>query len=202
MVLQFLFISCTTFTIYFELKIIFRYAIAPEDGKRFEQLAAKLYPDEYNDCPAFLRHKMTLISPEILNEHGIPFDTVRIHNIACHQLDKHNLFICIYLLQITQYPGEFIINFPYGYHCGFNHGYNIAEAINFATSRWVKYGMEATECKCKDFSIKFEMDSFVRRFCPEQYDGYLGRKNNYSHNKKPLVEVSPLIQPYFICNKR
>ena len=42
--------------------------------------------------------------------------------------------------QIVHYPGEFMITFPYGYHAGFNNGYNCAESTNFATKRWIEYG--------------------------------------------------------------
>lgn len=47
--------------------------------------------------------------------------------------------------QITQEAGEFMITFPYGYHAGFNHGFNCAESTNFATLRWIDYGKVATQ---------------------------------------------------------
>ncbi|RMC19442.1 hypothetical protein DUI87_04053 [Hirundo rustica rustica] len=62
---------------------------------------------------------MTLISPSILKKYGIPFD------------------------KVTQEAGEFMITFPYGYHAGFNHGFNCAESTNFATIRWIDYGKAA-----------------------------------------------------------
>ena len=43
-------------------------------------------------------------------------------------------------MQITQEAGEFMITFPYGYHSGYNHGFNCAESTNFATPRWIEYG--------------------------------------------------------------
>lgn len=49
--------------------------------------------------------------------------------------------------QITQEAGEFMITFPYGYHAGFNHGFNCAESTNFATLRWIDYGKVATQVK-------------------------------------------------------
>lgn len=47
------------------------------------------------------------------------------------------------LVQVTQEAGEFMITFPYGYHAGFNHGFNCAESTNFATRRWIEYGKQA-----------------------------------------------------------
>lgn len=42
-----------------------------------------------------------------------------------------------------------MITFPYGYHAGFNHGFNCAESTNFATRRWVEYGKRASQCYCR-----------------------------------------------------
>jgi len=52
------------------------YAIAPKNGARFERVAAGLFPEHYNSCKAFLRHKTSLISPSILRANSIPYQTV------------------------------------------------------------------------------------------------------------------------------
>ena len=78
------------------------YAIPPKFGRRFERLAASMltilstkwslyvnilvwiliragfFPTCARECPAFLRHKMSLISPMCLKKHSIPFDKVRV----------------------------------------------------------------------------------------------------------------------------
>ena len=97
------------------------YVIPPEHGKRLERLAEGFFPSVARECSAFLRHKMTVISPNVLSKYSIPFH------------------------KVTQMAGEFIITFPYGYHAGYNHGYNCAESTNFAMPRWIDFGKKATQ---------------------------------------------------------
>ncbi|XP_031141838.1 lysine-specific demethylase 4C isoform X10 [Sander lucioperca] len=130
------------------------YAIPPEHGKRLERLATGFFPNSFKGCEAFLRHKMTLISPSILKKYGIPFD------------------------KITQEAGEFMITFPYGYHAGFNHGFNCAESTNFATLRWIDYGKVATQCTCSKDMVKISMEPFVKRFQPDRYTNWMVGKDS------------------------
>ncbi|KAI7808005.1 putative lysine-specific demethylase 4A-like [Triplophysa rosa] len=143
------------------------YAVPPEHGKRLERLAKGFFPGSAQSCEAFLRHKMTLISPSILRKYGIPFD------------------------KVSQEAGQFIVTFPYGYHAGFNHGFNCAESTNFATQRWIDYGKQATLCSCRKDMVKISMDLFVHKFQPERYKLWKAGKDNapIDHTKPTPVEA-------------
>lgn len=149
------------------------YAIPPEHGKRLERLAQGFFPSSSQGCDAFLRHKMTLISPSVLKKYGIPFD------------------------KITQEAGEFMITFPYGYHAGFNHGFNCAESTNFATVRWIDYGKVAKLCTCRKDMVKISMDIFVRKFQPDRYQLWKQGKDLYTiDHTKPTPESTPEVKAW------
>eukprot|EP00002_Diphylleia_rotans_P031472 TRINITY_DN6536_c1_g1_i2.p1 TRINITY_DN6536_c1_g1~~TRINITY_DN6536_c1_g1_i2.p1 ORF type:complete len:495 (-),score=104.48 TRINITY_DN6536_c1_g1_i2:227-1711(-) len=114
----------------------FWYSISPDDGPDFEQLAKSEFPELAQACKAFLRHKTVVLSPQHLKSRGIPYCT------------------------LVQGPGEFVITMPYAYHSGFNFGFNIAEAVNFMTKRWVPFGRKAALCTCHDFTVRIDMNLY------------------------------------------
>uniref|UniRef100_A0A8C4EW17 [histone H3]-trimethyl-L-lysine(9) demethylase n=1 Tax=Dicentrarchus labrax TaxID=13489 RepID=A0A8C4EW17_DICLA len=146
------------------------YCVPPEHGKRLERLAKGFFPGSSQNCEAFLRHKMTLISPSILKKYGIPFD------------------------KITQEAGEFMVTFPYAYHAGFNHGFNCAESTNFATERWIEYGKRAVLCSCRKDMVKISMDVFVKKFQPDRYELWLaGRDVAPIDHSRPTPEAKEFL---------
>jgi len=56
-----------------------------------------------------------------------------------------------------------VITFPFGYHSGYNLGYNCAESVNFATTSWLKFGRDAKKCECVDDSVFVDIDEIERK---------------------------------------
>jgi jumonji domain-containing protein 2 len=121
------------------------YSVPPTGRKRLENLAQSYFMEEYRGCHEFLRHKTKLFSPTRLKENNIQFQTV------------------------LQFPGEFVVTFPGAYHSGFNHGFNIAEAINFATERWFPIGKSSNPCKCRSSSVFVNVDELECVFLRLKY---------------------------------
>ncbi|KAE8222532.1 hypothetical protein CF319_g4286 [Tilletia indica] len=111
------------------------YAIPQKDRKRFETAMEASYPSDARRCKQFLRHKAYLVNPSRLAS--------------------------IKPLKMVQHAGEIVLTFPFGYHSGFNLGFNCAESTNFALDDWVDIGMEAKVCECADREQQVAID--VRR---------------------------------------
>ena len=110
-----------------------------------------MWPSDAKNCDQFLRHKTYLISPQLLQSQ---------FNIRVNRLVHHE--------------GEFVITFPYGYHSGYNLGYNCAESVNFATESWLDYGKVARKCNCEADSVWVDVREIERKLrgepTPEYYE--------------------------------
>ncbi|KAH2503326.1 hypothetical protein KXW70_000942 [Aspergillus fumigatus] len=129
------------------------YSISQEDAPLFEQVMKSIWPSDAKSCDQFLRHKTYLVSPSILkSQYGITVN------------------------KLVHYEGEFVITYPYGYHSGFNLGYNCAESVNFATEKWLDYGRVAKKCNCEADSVWIDVDEIERKLrgeaTPEYYDDF------------------------------
>ena len=127
------------------------YSISQADARRFERAMRSVWPSDSKSCDQFLRHKTYLISPQILKTQ---------FNIEVNRLVHHE--------------GEFVITFPYGYHSGYNLGYNCAESVNFATESWLDYGKVARKCNCEADSVWVDVWDIERKLrgepTPELYE--------------------------------
>ncbi|ORZ14224.1 JmjC domain, hydroxylase-domain-containing protein [Absidia repens] len=112
------------------------YAIPGSYNKRFESVMQTTFFQQSKACPEFLRHKTQIASPSFLANNGIP-----VHRCVQHE-------------------GEFMITFPFGYHSGYNLGFNCAESVNFALSSWLDIGRQAKPCKCITDSVTIDMAIF------------------------------------------
>lgn len=95
------------------------YGIPGPKSEQFERVMKNNVPALFEDEPDLLLKLVTMISPMVLKANRVPV--------------YHTL----------QSPGEFIITFPQAYHAGFSHGFNVAEAVNFATFDWFPLGRDA-----------------------------------------------------------
>jgi hypothetical protein len=125
------------------------YSISQGDARRFEAAMKSIWPTDAKACDQFLRHKTFLISPSYLLHH---------FNIKVNKIVHH--------------PGEFVITFPYGYHSGYNLGYNCAEAVNFALDSWLEYGRVAKKCDCSQAqdSVWIDVREIERKLRGEETD--------------------------------
>ncbi|KAI3624368.1 hypothetical protein CBS14141_002796 [Malassezia furfur] len=115
------------------------YAIRQADRQRFESVMASAFPADSRKCPHFMRHKSFLASPTFLASQGIR------------------------PLRLVQHAHEFVLTYPYGYHAGFNLGFNCAESVNFALPSWIDIGRKADYCKCPlaQESVHFDLAAFL-----------------------------------------
>ena len=110
----------------------FWYSIPQNQHHILEKEANKLFGDQFAKCSEYLRHKTTVINPYILKQ---KYPELKISKM------EHR-------------AGEFILVFGGAYHCGFNFGFNLAEAVNYATLGWLKQLIGCKSCKCANDSVK------------------------------------------------
>ena len=102
------------------------YSIPAKYSARFEEVMRRRLPHLFAAQPDLLHSLVTILSPAVLKEEGIP------------------------VYRAEQHPRSYIITFPHAYHAGFNTGFNCAEAVNFAPVDWLPFGAVATEQYVRD----------------------------------------------------
>jgi len=161
------------------------YSVPPESGYKLEQVVQKLFPDVTRNCFNLLRHKNIMVSPKILLANNVPVNKV-VHE-----------------------QGTFLIFFPHAYYSGFDHGFNMAEGVNFALPRWVEYGKRFRDCLCgnKRMTVKLEMDKYVEKFQPDKFSCWQDSEDFALHPEDPVfvkrywVDLKTRLRLGFISNK-
>ncbi|CAD7700740.1 unnamed protein product [Ostreobium quekettii] len=72
--------------------------------------------------------------------------------------------------KIIQKPGQLVVSFPRAYHSGFSHGWNCAEAVNFALMDWLPIGHKAVTSYrngCSGRSPNFSHDQLLWDLCQD-----------------------------------
>jgi histone demethylase JARID1 len=94
------------------------YGVPGADADKFEEAIKSEAPELFEQQPALLYQLVTMMNPGRLQELGVKV-------VGCDQR-----------------PNEFVITWPKAYHCGFNHGINFNEAVNFALPDWLSQGKD------------------------------------------------------------
>lgn len=110
------------------------YGVSGDDAAKFEDACARLAPELFRGHPGLLHQIVTMVPPVALMEAGIR------------------------VVRAVQSAGEFIVTFPAAYHAGFNTGFNVAEAVNFAIPSWLPWARRAEE----HYTVTHRMPVFSR----------------------------------------
>lgn len=94
------------------------YGVPGGDAEKFEEAIKSEAPELFEQQPALLYQLVTMMNPGRLQDLGVKV-------VSCNQR-----------------PNEFVITWPKAYHCGFNHGINFNEAVNFALPDWLPQGKD------------------------------------------------------------
>uniref|UniRef100_A0A383V7Y9 JmjC domain-containing protein n=1 Tax=Tetradesmus obliquus TaxID=3088 RepID=A0A383V7Y9_TETOB len=111
-----------------------------------------------------LLHKLiTMLSPSQLVARGVP--------------------VC----RAVQTPGSFIVTFPDAYHAGFNSGFNVAEAVNFAAPDWLPFGSSSVvRYRCESRYMTFSHDAMLINVVREAVAAAAGPSSSSSSSRLAL----------------
>lgn len=95
------------------------YSIPAKKAQAFEKVLQRTLAQLMYEEPDLHLKLVTMLPPALLHSHQVP------------------------VFRVVQEPGTFIVTMPKALHGGLSLGFNVAEAVNFATDNWFQYGREA-----------------------------------------------------------
>lgn len=143
----------------------FWYVLGRNEGPKLEGFLRRFFSDGFSKCPEFLRHKTTLANPYLLKK-AIP-------DLVIHK--------------VCQEAGEFVVTLPASYHCGFNFGFNLAEAVNFGTPETCLLLKKAKSCRCIRDSVQIDPAKFIEN---------IQKSINQSNSRINLDNSLKLMSPF------
>ncbi|KAL4448340.1 hypothetical protein ABPG75_005559 [Micractinium tetrahymenae] len=97
------------------------YGVPASATAALEEAVRDALPHLFAGNPRLMYQLVTALSPMELKKRGVP------------------------VYRVVHEPGSFVVTMPDAYHSGFNCGFNVAEAVNFAPSHWIPYGTDVAE---------------------------------------------------------
>ncbi|KAJ1450474.1 JmjC domain, hydroxylase-domain-containing protein [Pelagophyceae sp. CCMP2097] len=97
------------------------YGVPGASADAFERVARILFQQRLQEVPELLHHMTTQFNPGKIREMDVP------------------------VYRLRQGAGEFVVTFPRAFHSGFSYGFNVGEAVNFATAAWIDHAKLANE---------------------------------------------------------
>lgn len=97
------------------------YGVPASATGALEEAVRDALPHLFASNPRLMYQLVTALSPTELKRRGVP------------------------VYRVLHEPGSFVVTMPDAYHSGFNCGFNVAEAVNFAPSDWIPYGSDIAE---------------------------------------------------------
>jgi len=162
------------------------YGIPGNKAPEFEEAMSTIAPSLFEASPDLLHQLVTICNPNILQSKGVP------------------------IYRTNQHAGEFVVTFSRSYHSGFNQGFNIAEAVNFAPSDWLSLGRECmtSYSEMKRYPV-FSHDELICNMSTAEnlnpslfnlvYDDLLGMVQNERNLRREALEygITKSLNVYF-----
>lgn len=127
------------------------YGVLGSGVRKFEEIMQNIFPERFSEDRDILHHLVTVAPPSLLASRGVK------------------------VVHTVQSAGEYVVTFPKAYHCGFSHGWNCSEAVNFGTLDWLPAGLDAVRRYAQGPGKRpavFSHDKLVWELCSDALEAH------------------------------